>query len=283
MSLHNIDKILSYVNNVAKSDFKVEGKVYHYTCRDIFISPTIFLKDGCEMCGRCDVPQNIVLTRSEYQMLCDYDLDNLKSYDPSLPKDYMEKLKHDLHPDSAEIVSIDSKGNENISTKHDFVFYEASTPFSYRYTNDRGFQVACAYAIQLRPGYIGCGIHPVRSITCRMPHLHIAHNEKHGSYIRVMQFGRNWLLGCPFKFQVPYTDTEFQSCKSSVIDKLNRLKLVCDDTGIDTWMNEILDTVHKLEFTYWRDLYKKNELLPVVKSGIYVPIVKTHTVKLFNM
>lgn len=292
MSLDNISKVLKYVDSVAKHDFIANGHVYHKSCRDVSISSTIFLKDNCNMCGRCCVAEDIMLTQFEYDNLMNYDMEDLKKYVPPLPSTYMENLKKALRPVKVTISdcqvtrSEDTNKDvikENEESRHDIYMYKAHLPLCNWTYPDRGTIQRCSMMFQIHDNVVGCGIHPIRSITCRMPHLNAVHNNKYGTYIGVKQFGRNWLLGCPVKLQKP-TLEDFEIAKADKIDKLSHLNKNCEDVGVETWLPETLNILNQIEYKDYLEILAKHHIIRVSKQLDTSKPQKiiNHTVPLFD-
>ena len=100
---------------------------------------------------------------------------------------------------------------------------------------DRDERERCHWLFE-KEGTHRCRIHPIRSVTCGMPHCRVFLNKNtRTSTIGLSQFGRNWALKCPVVFGA--VDEESTLSRIHWLDILNR---VSQDLGIDTFLPEIL-------------------------------------------
>lgn len=187
-TMKNIDKILYYLTPLAKDTIVVDNKEIPIQRSSLKLSPTFFYKDTCISCGRCcgSVPEKIILTELEYQYMQSYSEQDFIDY--KLNPEVLKLLKETMKP---EIHTINGK---------EITIYKTTQPIQTIYLETKEKEVlTCHFLFKYAEGQYRCGIHPVRSITCRFPHTAIYSNH-HGISIGVKQYGRNWKLGCPTQF-----------------------------------------------------------------------------------
>ena len=102
----------------------------------------------------------------------------------------------------------------------------------------------CRWMIDDVPGLYRCGIHPIRSITCGIPHCRFNYsNGSDTTKIGLGQYGRNWRLGCTIDLKnTPYNLASLQERKKW----LSRLNDSANDLEIKTvlpYILEYIDTV----------------------------------------
>ena len=253
--MNNIDKILQYLQVVAKNPILVDGELYDRCLKihRIQLSDTFFLTDGCNSCGCCDVPEDNVYVQFEYDRIMNITEPEYHSYNKLLDMNQLERLRSGL---KEEIHNINLK---NVPV---YVFKLEKQQL---YLSQKGKVVErCTWSFspdRENPGQptdefttYYCHIHPVTSITCKMPHLRFLNNSKSDCCrIGIYQFGRNWATKCPIIFKEPETESQFSENKKNRLDKLEYLNRVAEEFGIETYLPEIIDFVARISFTNYRD------------------------------
>ena len=249
--MNNIDKILQYLIPFAKEDIEIDDEAISYDITSIVLSDKFFEVDGCNMCGHCCPPEHNVYTQFEYDYIMSYDLDELEGY--GLPRHYIEELRQNLVESTHRI------NGRNVK------LYTFAKPFPMMFLprkGENGKEVPRCYWVHKREdGHIVCGIHPVRSITCRMPHMRVFHNKRSGHVsITNSQFGRNWALGCLVEFHQPSTQEEFDMVKKGRLVKLQYLNEIAKEFNIKTYLPEVIQYVDKIQFNNYQSYLGKNIL-----------------------
>ena len=225
MSVNNISKIMQYVEPISRAPVIIDGKVYDNQAVSIKLNKNFLLSDSCDMCGKCCINEANIFTKSEMKNIIDIDYAEYEKWnlDTSVP----ELLKNEIQ----EII-VNINGN-NIP------IYKVNKKHNYKDIPDRGNLDRCKWLVQKSETVFVCGIHPVVSITCDMPHLRFFFNRKtkHLS-LGVAEYGRNQALKCPAKFDKTRIDFK--------LSKLYHLQRVCDDLKIDTRLPEIISYIKKM-------------------------------------
>lgn len=225
MSVNNIEKIMQYVEPIASAPITVDGTVYDNQATSIKLNRTFLYSDGCDMCGKCCINEANIFTASEMKGIMDIDYNEYEkcNLDTAIPK----LLKNEIR----EII-VNINGN-NIS------LYKVDKKHNYQDIPDRGNLDRCRWLVKKSSDVFVCGIHPVVSITCDMPHLRFFFNRKNKHLsLGVSEYGRNWALKCPAKFDKAKIDFK--------LSKLYHLQRVCDDLNIDTRLPEIISYIKKM-------------------------------------
>ena len=226
MGIESSLKLLEYVNKVAKEPIILNGEPFgNPSVERVVLNESFFHKDGCEMCGRCCLNETTAWT--------DEGMTRIRC---STPEDFSKwGLDHGV---VAEIIDRMATNVVDINGKA-VSFYvcdkdKTSEAFKLSWP-DRKESPRCHWLFE-KDGTYRCRVHPVRSVTCGMPHCRFFHNAKtHTTSIGVSQYGRNWALKCPVKFG------EFdEESTLSRIHWLERLYAVAEDCGVDTFLPEIL-------------------------------------------
>lgn len=227
MSIDSSLKLLEYVNKVAKEPIIVDGEPYgHINPVGVKLNDTFFMKDDCQMCGRCCMVETNAWTEEGVRRMKAAVPDDFNKWGLSIEimgelYTLLEEHVHDINGKKVTFYSV-----PKIKTKDAMV---VSWP-------DRKPSPRCRWVFE-KDGTYRCLIHPVRSVTCGMPHcrFYFSHSTRVTS-IGLSQYGRNWALKCPVEFE-PHLDEE------SVKSRMHWLKLLADtadDMGIRTWLPEIL-------------------------------------------
>lgn len=235
MSVNNIIKTLMYIYPITKQQIIYKDDVWE-PVSSIFLRESLFCKDECLICGKCCIAEDNLFLPFEVekmkQILNTRDIDtdthklNGKGYSN------IEELLSTLEPIIVQI------------NHTDFMLYKSkTTPNIYEFA-DRGILKRCHWDLPTEDGRLGCGIHPVSSLTCRMPHIRFFYNrERKSTSICHSQYGRNWALKCPAN--VSKTEFSFDTL-DTVISNFELLAKYCDYFEIDTWCKEILGLLYQV-------------------------------------
>lgn len=227
MSVESSMKLLEYIDKVAKEPIIVDGQPFGTPpTQSVVINDTFFLKDDCVMCGKCCPNETTVWTQEGMRRVFEATEEDFTWWglDPDAINEILlrvEKVVHNINGrDVPFYVSAKDKPLEA---------FRLSWP-------DRKEQPRCHWLFE-KEGTYRCRIHPVRSVTCGMPHCRFFHNQNtHSTTIGLSQFGRNWALRCPVEF-----GPEDESSVQTRILWLERLYRSALDCGIETYLPEILD------------------------------------------
>lgn len=256
--MNNIDKILQYLQVVAKQPIDVDGKIYWKDVRRIQLSKTFFSVDKCDSCGCCDVPESNVYTQSEYDLIMNITEPEYHSYNSLLDMNQLERLREGLKKELHTI-------NDVIVPIYVFKLEKQET-----YVPQKGKVIdRCTWMFPAGDpeGYhFYCHIHPVTSITCKMPHLRFLKNSNSDiCRIGIYQFGRNWATKCPIEFKKPMNQDEWQLQKESRIKKLSQLDTVAKDLNIDTYLQDIIEYINDIQ--YWNhELYLERDIISTMHA-----------------
>lgn len=251
MSVNNIEKLLQYLNVVAKNPIRIIDKhgneqVVGDKITAIKLNSTFFYSDSCNMCGGCCPAESNIYTQSEYDKIQsikqeEYDIWNLNFHQN-------EKLSSNLYP---QIVNINGK---------DIAVYQYDKEPNDMFLPVRNHELPrCTWCFQDNQGHYKCNIHPARSISCIMPHLRFFHRSgSNSTSMGLSQFGRNWLLGCSVKFTEPKSENEFETNKKNRIEKLKHLYQVGQDMNIDTYLLDVCEYIEKCDFEHYEEYLNNN-------------------------
>ena len=253
--MNNIDKILQYLQLVSKNPILVDGELYGRCLKiqRIQLSDTFFLTDGCNSCGCCDVPEDNVYVQFEYDRIMNITEPEYHSYNNLLDMNQLERLrkglKQEMHTINFKQVPVYvfklEKQNLYLSQK-DRVVERCTWAFSPN--RDNPSEPTDSFTTYY------CHIHPVTSITCKMPHLRFMNNSRSDvCRIGIYQFGRNWATKCPIVFKAPETEHEFLYNKKNRLDKLEYLQKVSEELNIPTYLPDIIEFVSKISFHNYRN------------------------------
>lgn len=234
MSINSVYKLLDYLVKVAKEPVDVNGSSVHYDPPlSVTISESFFWKDNCIMCGRCCMNETVVWTDEGLNRIIRY-IDTPPNAENSSDEGVLRISSEDLEDLSTILVPqvLTINGVER-------TFYVCPKDSRYdgqwHYFEGKGDRQRCHWMREL-DGKFCCGIHPVRSVTCALPHMRFYHAKKtNRTFIRMMQYGRNHKLGCPIEFG--------EVSEEGMPDKIHWLKILkecADDLGISTWLPEII-------------------------------------------
>lgn len=230
MSVESSTKILEYINKVSKEAITVDGQPFgHAPVSRVVLNDTFFFKDDCTMCGKCCPNETTVWTTEGINRINATTVEEFERW--GLDYGITSELGQRIH---TQILDINGKLVPFFISDKD----AAKDAFRLGWPN-RKEQPRCHWLFE-KEGTYRCRIHPVRSVTCGMPHCRFFHNQNsQTTTIGVSQFGRNWALRCPIEFG-PFDE---ESVKSRIL-WLERLNATAQDCGIETFLPEILDYLH---------------------------------------
>lgn len=225
--MNSIYKIIDYIAKVSKQPITVDGKVIlEKPVTQVTISDKFFFKDDCTMCGRCCPNENTAYTVSRWKKIIDTSIEEFWKFD----LEYSDALLLFTH---AEKKLFNVNGKDVLIYSHPKDNSKDCNRVDYP---DRPNLERCHWLFEKDGKYL-CEIHPIRSITCGMPHLRFFHNKNTGhTSLGVSQFGRNWALGCPVHFE----GFDEESVQTRIY-WLKELKEAADDLGIKTYLPEIIE------------------------------------------
>lgn len=252
--MNNIDKILQYLQIVSKSPIKVDNQLYD-RCNKIHriqLSNTFFLTDRCNSCGCCDVPEDNVYVQFEYDKIMSITESEYHSYNSDLDINQLYRLRDGL------IEKVYNINGRNVPV------YVFKLDKQNLYLSQKGKYIdRCTWAFNPRGNDNSenekfttyyCHIHPVTSITCKMPHMRFINNSRSNILrIGIYQFGRNWATKCPVVFREPRNIEEWLNNKSDRLRKLEYLLRVSRELYIDTYLPEIISYVEDIDYSNYRD------------------------------
>lgn len=227
MSIDSSMKLLDYINKVALEPIVLDGDEFGTPPPvEVRLNDSFFFKDGCQMCGKCCPCETNAWTR-----------EGMCRIQEAKPEDF---TKWGLSIEVlGELETLVQREEHDINGKT-VVFFSIPKPKKGEYLTvewpDRAAQPRCRWLFE-KDGTYRCLIHPVRSVTCGMPHcrFHFAQATRTTS-IGLSQFGRNWALRCPVKFE-EYVDEE--SVQSRIL-WLKRLNATAEDCGVRTWLPDVI-------------------------------------------
>lgn len=230
MSVESSLKILEYVNKVSKDPIVLNGQPFGTPpVEKVVLNDSFFQKDDCVMCGKCCPNETTVWTIEGMRRIAAMDPREFTKWD--LNPFVVNEIKRRIRK---QVVNINGKEVVFFVSEKD----KTSEAFHLEWP-DRKEQPRCHWLFE-KDGTYRCRIHPVRSVTCGMPHCRFFHSQaSHTTTIGLSQFGRNWALKCPVEFgEVDEASTQTR------IFWLERLYATAEDCGIDTFLPEILYYLH---------------------------------------
>lgn len=230
MGIESSLKLLEYVNKVAKEPIIVNGQPFGKApVVRVSLNESFFLKDDCVMCGRCCLNETTAWTDEGMNRIKGATPEDFSKWelDYAVVDEIFQRMTTNTVDINGKAVNFYVCGRDKVSEA-----FKLSWP-------DRKESPRCHWLFE-KDGTYRCRVHPVRSVTCGMPHCRFFHNEKtHSTSIGVSQYGRNWALKCPVEFG-PVDEASVQSR----ILWLERLYAVAQDCGINTFLPEILEYLH---------------------------------------
>lgn len=254
--MNNLDKILQYLTVVLPHPITVDGEEISKPVEHIKLSSTFFHKDSCISCGCCCLSEAGVYTQTEYNKIMSITKEAIDDY--GLDFKFIEALREGTYAEQHEV-----NGKQ-------VTIYKCNTAKNEMYIPGKDkVMPRCRWQWEKRPGLFLCGIHPVRSITCMMPHLKMPyHKNSKSTSLCISQYGRNWALKCPITFSPPATEAEFEEIKESRIDKLVHLHTNAIELNIETYLPQIIEYIEKIPFDNYLDYTGKDILNP---SDVHKP------------
>lgn len=226
MSVDSMSKILEYVSKVAKQPIFVDGERYPTpVVEKVVLQESFFYKDDCMMCGKCCPNETTVFTAEGWGRIHSATKEDFLKWglDPIAREELLMRCTPQV---------IDINGSSIVYWVSDKDHGKDANKLSWE---DRAERERCHWLFEKERTH-RCRIHPIRSVTCGMPHCRMFLNKNtRTSTIGLSQFGRNWALKCP----VVFGDVDEESTLSR-IHWLNILNNVSQDLGIDTFLPEIL-------------------------------------------
>lgn len=244
MSVNNVEKILQYLQVVAKDSILIDGKIIGKKVKHIKLQKGFFLLDDCMQCGCCCPPESNLYTQFEYDYIMNCD------------KSEFDKEGLDYN----DLIQLRSKLvlEKHIINGKEIPFYIYPRDKNELYLPNKGKSVSmCSWLHDYGDGNYRCKVHPIVSITCDMPHFRF-HSNKETTSIGIMQFGRNWALGCKVQFHQPENNIEFQIAKENRLRKLHKMNRIAEEFNVDTYLPEIIKYVEKIEFDNYETYLSKD-------------------------
>jgi Fe-S-cluster containining protein len=210
-------KIIDYLARVAKEPIVVNGERYPIGPVDLVtLDYSFFIKDDCQMCGKCCPNETTVWTES-------HDPRNGINLDGSVLYELIDRVEN-------RVINVNGVDRKIYVSEADTS--KAANTLSWP---DRAEVERCHWLYEKDNKHL-CKIHPVRSVTCGIPHIRFITRDSH-TVIRTSQFGRNWRLKCPVTFELLRPDVD------STRSKCFWLKTLLDyaeDLGVNTFLPEII-------------------------------------------
>lgn len=227
MSVDSMSKILEYVSKVAREPIFVNGERYPTPpVERVILQESFFFKDDCTMCGKCCPNETTVFTDEGWGRIHSARKEDFLKWglDPVAKEELIMRCGADV---------IDINGRSIVYWVSDKDHGKQANRLAWP---DRAERERCHWLFE-KDGTHRCRIHPIRSVTCGMPHCRMFLNKStRTSTIGVSQFGRNWALKCPVQFGPADEESTL-----SRIHWLNILNNVAQDLGIPTFLPEILN------------------------------------------
>lgn len=230
--MDSCSKILEYLKKVSKHPITVNNHVLlPYAPDEVILSQSFFFKDNCVMCGKCCPNETTVWTQ-----------EGMNRIKCATPRDFSKwELEYSVIDEIMQRVVTEVVNINGIDVEF-FVSAKDKDKDAYKVAwSDRKQCNRCHWLFEKDSTY-RCRLHPVRSVTCGLPHCRFFYNAKSNrTSIGVSQYGRNWALKCPVDFE-QFVDE--QSIESRLL-WLKRLNAVADDCRLETYLPEIIDYVQQ--------------------------------------
>lgn len=256
--MNNLLKILQYIEVLAREPVVLDGEMRTRHAKRIKLAPTFFDTDGCISCGCCCVTEDNLFTEHEYQYIMNFS--ESRWVELGFRPELLAELKTGITP---EVHNINGR---DVTV---YMFHGPNTRF---FVPRKGREVdRCHWQIisevnELDGQQFGegtkffCGIHPVSSITCKMPHTRFFYNSRGTLSIGVSQYGRNWALRCPIEFYPPASEEQFNQIKASRLEKFRILNRCAEDLGIETWIPNLIEYIESIPYASYL-LYLDDDLM----------------------
>lgn len=231
MSMESSLKILEYIDKVSKEFITLDGQPFGTPpTTKVVLNESFFQKDDCTMCGKCCPNETTVWTSEGMSRILGAAPEDFTVWglDPNVVSEITGRVfEHTSYINGKPVTFYVSEKDKN------------SEAFRLEWP-DRKEQTRCHWLFE-KDGTYRCRIHPVRSVTCGLPHCRFFHNtHTHTTNIGLSQFGRNWALKCPVEFGA----FDEESTQTRIL-WLERLCATAEDCGIDTFLPEILQYLHQ--------------------------------------
>lgn len=233
--MNSILKLLEYIRKVSKVPIECDGENLS-TPEKISINPSFYKKDDCRVCGICcSASFNTVYTESGIEWIdnCPQsEFENKDMYgDHPIPLENRKLLRD-------SIISHEYEVNGNKVKIYESPCLPPKQANNIELPHKPSASARCRWMITDVPGLYRCGIHPIRSVTCGLPHCRFNfNNQSRHTSIGIGQYGRNWALGCPIDLK----DAPFSL--SSTLTRLYWMKVLlqcAEDLKIPTVLPEII-------------------------------------------
>lgn len=239
--MNSILKLLEYVRKVSKVPIVCDGEELSTATR-VVLNPSFYMKDDCRVCGICcSASFNTVYTESGVKWIdeCpDSEFLNKDMYgDNPIPLENRQRLRdsiisHEYEVNGKKVKIYESPCLTGKNANHIVLPHKPNAG------------PRCRWMIDDVPGLYRCGIHPIRSVTCGIPHCRINYNNNsRKTSIGVGQYGRNWALGCPIDLKNCGYDLDSTKTRVHWLYVLNQC---AEDLGIPTVLPEILSYIESL-------------------------------------
>lgn len=282
--MDNTSKIIWYLRLVAKKPIQIDGREEFMGITSIKVSDTLFYTDGCEVCGDCCcVHEDNVYTQHEYDKIMNMTDEQFRAegyifgpegFDPFWLNKLKGKLQVEMHEiNGKQIPFYISKVENTVNLTRSHQTVTSKPDFEYP---------RCTYTRRDPDGLTKCSIHPVRSITCDMPHVRFIYRKNSSLSIGIVQYGRNWAMGCPVKFHAPKDEIEWQANKDNVLRKLKHLNRNAEDLNIETWLPEVIAYIEAIPYEN-HESYLGRTIVNTDGSPVTESKVASFTKKLFSI
>lgn len=236
MSVNNVLKIMTYIYPISKQKI-VCGKYEWQPVKSIYIRPSLFAYDECLVCGKCCISEDLVFLPFEVsdmrEVLKTKNVDEIEHKLNGKGYDNIEELLASLSPFEVEV------------NGKSYILFKSKLPAKIYEFEDRGTLQRCHFNLPTEDGRLGCGIHPVSSLTCKMPHIGFYHNSKSlSTSIGHGEYGRNWAMKCPA--DIKKEGFNINSLKTAIAN-FELLAKYCKYFKIETYVSEILNCLYKVQ------------------------------------
>lgn len=266
--MKNIDKILHYIKFFAKNPIEIDGRVEERKKNGIRLATTFFMTDDCIQCGRCCIGEDHVYTEHEWRRILNCPDSDFEEAD--LPIFRLKELRENTFPES------------HIINGKEIKVYVHKCPKTEMFIPAKGrVKQTCNWLFE-QNGLYRCGIHPVVSMTCDLPHTRMFHAREGVVSIGTAQYGRNWAMRCPISFHKPKDEDEFNTIKERRIAKLQSISDCAFDMNIkDTYIPEIIQYIRSIPYENHEDALGVN-FIQITDTGVAVTkkfVAKKNSIK----
>lgn len=277
--MDNTSKIIWYLRLVAKEPIQIDGREEWVGITGIKLASTIFNTDGCEVCGDCCcVHEDNVYTQHEYDKIMNMTDDEFRAegfefgpegFDPWWLTKLKTKLLLEKHIINGKEIPFYISKVEDVKLTRVHTSEDKKNILVPR----------CTFTRRDPDGLTKCSIHPVRSITCDMPHVRFIYRKNSTVSIGIVQYGRNWAMGCPVKFHEPVDEIEWQKNKDNVLRKLKHLNRNAEDLNIETYLPEVIEYLEDIPYENYKSYLGKD----IINKDESITKDHTNSKKLFSI